>query len=122
MLPSPAKNLPDPQSVAPRLPRLDLSTLNRSDEDPGYVDPVTGLLSLGRVDLTYPSVGFAPALTRSYLRQEGLKGLLGYSWNLAYDQYLQMYQDFRHMEFRSDGNHRSYQFTKDDPNLMIQFF
>ena len=122
MLPSPAPNLPDPQGAVSRLPGPDLSALNRSDEDPGYVDPVTGIMSLDLVDLTYPSVGFDLAVTRSYLRQEGLKGLLGYGWNLAYDQHLQMYQDFEIMEFRSDGNHRSYYFTKDDPDLIVDFF
>ncbi|KJS23590.1 MAG: hypothetical protein VR72_00295 [Clostridiaceae bacterium BRH_c20a] len=118
MLPAIGKNLPDPYSVVPQIPKPDLSSLNKNNEDTGEVEPVNGVMVLSRVDLSYPSVGFGPSITRSYLHQEGIKGLLGYSWNIAYDQRLEMYQDFEMVEYRGDGNHRRYQFTKDDPDTL----
>ncbi|MHB8984189.1 MAG: DUF6531 domain-containing protein, partial [Carboxydocellales bacterium] len=107
------------ESLIPKPSQLDAKGLNEIFDFEDHVDVTTGTVKLESTDLFIPSPYIPLMVKRVYTGPQEEHGPLGYSWVFNYHQYLQMYEEFKIVEYRGDGNHQLYNYTENDPDAMV---
>lgn len=110
------------ESLIPKPLQLNIKGLNELADLENHVDVTTGAVGLETTDLFIPSPHIPMEIKRIYKGQQEEFGPLGYGWVFNYNQYLQMYEEFKIVEYRGDGYHQIYNFTENNPDAMVPSF
>jgi len=106
-------------SLAPQSVPLDVKSLNGLGDNQDHVSAASGSVNLQVTDLTVPGRQLPLPMTRVYNTGSDQSGPMGYNWTFSYHQYLQMFEDFKIVEYRGNGNNQLYNYTKNDPEGQV---
>lgn len=117
---NPTNNILDLASdLAPKKVPVDVKSLNGLTDTGDYVSVTSGIATPKSSDLLLFGQHLPLNMDRVYTGDLSRPGPLGYGWTFSYHQYLQMYEEFKIVEYKGNGNHETYDYTKNNPDQLV---